>query len=505
MEVLPNLSGPETEEVSDATERAKVSSDKTLFVDDEPDFERLIRLRFRHRIRSGDLAVEFARDGREALEKIASDPEIAIVMTDINMPVMDGLTLLTEVGKMETVMPVVIISAYGDMKNIRTAMNLGAFDFLLKPIDFDDLEITQRKTLEHARDLREKRRLEDDKRRLEDLVRFTRETFGRYLSDAVVKQLLEDPNGRQLGGDRRDVSVLMSDLRGFSFLAESLPPEHSLAILNNYFETMIDVIIDHGGLIDELLGDAMLVIFGAPLAQEDHALRATACAVAMQLAMKSVNEENVRSGLPPVEMGIGISSGEVVVGNIGSRKRTKFGVVGTNVNLAARIESRTIGGQILVSESTYRRCQSLLEVDQELEFIAKGFRVPIKCYDLRGIGGRIDRWLPARELHLVALAEAVPLRMAALTDRDDVTYRAGEFVRISERAGEIRVDQPEFVDLFVPVRIQILNAAGEIDCDELYAKVIEETTKNSFVVFFTSVPPNARDLIKVRLRNDGAI
>jgi len=359
-----------------------------LFVDDEPDLEILIRQKFRKELRSGTVAFEFAGNGREALAKIDVRSEgFDLIITDLNMPEMDGLELLTELGKRDLFSVVVVLSAYGDLVNIRTAMNRGAFDFLTKPIDFRDLEITRDKALRHMISLREKVRLQQDKSRLEERARFVRETFGRYLSDSVVQTLLDAPDGLRLGGEKRELTVLMSDLRGFTALSERLPPEEIVAMLNLYFGAMTEIVMDHGGTIDELLGDAMLVIFGAPLHQEDHAERAVASALAMQAAMVEVNRQNETRGLPTLQMGIGINTGEAVVGNIGSALRSKYGVVGSTVNLTARIEGLTRGHQVLISAATLHSCGLELDIRGVIRFEAKGFGEPIEVHDLGGLVG----------------------------------------------------------------------------------------------------------------------
>ena len=158
----------------------------------------------------------------------------------------------------------------------------------------------------------------------------------------------------------------MSDLRGFTQVADRIPPDRVVRLLNNYLGTMADVILSFQGTIDEFIGDAILAIFGAPVQRGDDALRAVACAVEMQRAMERVNEFNRREGLPAVEMGIAIHTGEVVVGNIGSDKRAKYGDVGSPVNLTARIESYTVGGQILVSDRTRRECGPDLSAGNEV-------------------------------------------------------------------------------------------------------------------------------------------
>ena len=164
--------------------------------------------------------------------------------------------------------------------------------------------------------------------------RFIRETFGRYLTDEVVDTLLELPGSLHIGGEKRKVTMMMADLRGFTSLSERLAPKWVVAILNRYLSTMVKVIKQYGGTIDEFIGDAIFVLFGAPVWREDDAQRAVACAVAMQLAMTSVNEQNKEEDLPDLEMGIGIHTGQVVVGNIGSLERMKYGVVGSHVNLS---------------------------------------------------------------------------------------------------------------------------------------------------------------------------
>jgi adenylate cyclase len=178
---------------------------------------------------------------------------------------------------------------------------------------------------------------------------FIRDAFGRYLTDEVVSIVLESPSGVELKGEKRTVTMMMTDLRGFTSLSERLAPERVVAILNRYLSTMVPIIKQYRGTIDEFIGDAIFVLFGAPVWQEDDAQRAVACAVAMQLAMDLVNEQNRQDDLPEVEMGIGIHTGPVVVGNVGSPERMKYGVVGSHVNLTSRIQSYTTGGQILVS------------------------------------------------------------------------------------------------------------------------------------------------------------
>ncbi|MCZ6876263.1 MAG: adenylate/guanylate cyclase domain-containing protein, partial [bacterium] len=184
---------------------------------------------------------------------------------------------------------------------------------------------------------------------------FIRDTFGRYISQEVVDELLSSPDGLKLGGELREVTFLVSDLRGFTALSSRREPGEVIQIVNRFLEPMVDTITHYQGTVDEFQGDGILAFFGAPLASSNDPVRAVACAVAMQRALVEINTEQRRRGLPELHMGIGINTGEVIVGNIGSEKRTKYGALGTPINMAYRIESHTVSGQVLISPSTYEQ------------------------------------------------------------------------------------------------------------------------------------------------------
>ena len=320
--------------------------------------------------------------------------------------------------------------------------------------------------------------------------RFIRETFGRYLSNAVVASLLESPTGLELGGVRRHVTILMSDLRGFTSLVGRLAPEQVVTIINRYLGAMVDVILKYEGTINEFIGDAIFVIFGAPLWWPDHAQRAVACAVAMQLAMAEVNTQNRQDGLPEVEMGIGVNTGEVVVGNIGSHRRTKYGVLGTHVNLTSRIESYTIGGQILISESTLQAVGPILRIAQQMEIEVKGIDRPITIYDVRGIGGEHNLFLPEGEDSFIPLPEGIPVKYTVLEEK----YLGGAaftgiLMKLSFKGGEIHSDT--LVSSWSNIRLQLTNLDGAPIPGHLYGKVIRQFSEGprGFAVHFTSMAP----------------
>jgi len=253
---------------------------------------------------------------------------------------------------------------------------------------------------------------------------------------------------------------------------------------------MVEVITHYQGTIDEFIGDAILVLFGAPIWQEDHAERAVACAVAMQLAMEEVNAGNRRDGLPEVEMGIGVNTGEVVVGNIGSQKRTKYGVVGTPVNLTSRIESYTIGGQILISEATQQAVGPLLSIAQQMQVETKGLDEPMTIYEVSGISGTHNLFLPERQDRLVSLSEAIHVRFAVLDEKYlDGAVLTGRLVTLSAQGGEIRSEHA--VTQWSNIKIQFVAQNGETLPGHLYAKILAHLPESplGFYAHFTFVSP----------------
>ena len=342
-----------------------------------------------------------------------------------------------------------------------------------------------------------------------------RRTFGRYLNDAVVASLLETPGGLNLGGEKRKVTFLVSDLRGFSAISERLPPEKVVTLLNLYLERMIEVIEQYGGTLNEITGDGLFVFFGAPNQQADDSTRAVACAVAMQLTMTGVNERNEELGLPELEMGIGINTGEVVVGNIGSQKHAKYTAIGSHINLTARIESCTVGGQILISESTREEVGSIIKVNGEMKATVKGFRDGITLYEIGGIEGEYQLFLSIAQDALVTLKDPIPLRYTLLEEKNLVGYSyPGQLIRLSLKGGEIHSEHAAVslsnikLDLSsssrAPDPLGDLYAQAAQPLGELYAKVMDATSKpESFYVRFTAIPPGVASMFRELVELNG--
>lgn len=223
---------------------------------------------------------------------------------------------------------------------------------------------------------------------LTDLIK-ARSALARFTSPEIAEYVLSSSEEDMQAVHSRDVSILMADLRGFTAISSTLSPAALVHMLNHFFESMTSVIDRFLGIVIEFLGDGIFVVFGAAKDSPDHASVATACAIEMQNAMPAVNEWNRANGFPDLEMGIGIHSGPAVVGNIGSRFKMKFGCVGETVNIAGRVESQTVGGQVLISESTRNRIPEQITVSEIHSFMPKGGRSEIRIYSIIGLGDRV--------------------------------------------------------------------------------------------------------------------
>lgn len=333
--------------------------------------------------------------------------------------------------------------------------------------DFSIAFNTMTRQLKDSRD-----QLVDLNKELERRNKFIRETFGRYASEDIVEVLLDMPEGLKLGGEKRQVTLMMSDLRGFTALVEHLEPTAVVALLNHYLSVMIEIIHKHGGTIDDIIGDAILVIFGAPLPMPDAAQRAVCGALEMQKAMKEVNEHNFRMGWPEIEMGIALHTGEVVIGNIGSMKRSKYDVVGRTVNLTARIESFTVGGQVLVSPTLIDAAGQGLILGDEVEVHAKGMREALRCRDLLGHADYPDLMLEEEKTILMTLAHPLPCGYLVLTGKHlEGPMQPASLVSISPRRAVVEVDRQLSPRANILVRLE--GVSGEKDSLEVYAKVIQ--------------------------------
>jgi len=306
---------------------------KILAVDDEPDFELLITQRFRRQIRDKKFDFRFARHGEEALSALAAEPDIDLMLLDINMPVMDGLTLLNRLREQRSEVRTIMVSAYGDMENLRTAMNRGAFDFVTKPVDFSDLEITVRKTIDDIARLREI----DGRRQAAERARGN---LARYFSPHFAAMLAE--RDEPLGAVRRqNVAVLFCDIVGFTRMAEAMAPEAVVTLLRLFHDRMTAQIFACGGSVEKYIGDEIFAVFGVPEPTGDDAANALRCGRMMLEALNAWNREREVAGEPRLAIGIGLNYGPAVLGDVGSEQTLSFTVIGDTVNTASRLQALT--------------------------------------------------------------------------------------------------------------------------------------------------------------------
>lgn len=332
---------------------------------------------------------------------------------------------------------------------------------------------------------------------LEVRNRFIRETFGRYLTDEVVATLLESPGRLQIGGEKRKVTMMMADLRGFTSLSERLAPERVVRMLNRYLATMVKIVKRYDGTIDEFIGDAIFVLFGAPVWREDDAQRAVACAIAMQLAIPEINQQNREDDLPEIEMGIGIHTGQVVLGNIGSPDRMKYGVVGRHVNLTSRIQTYATGGQILLSESTRHEVGRAVRIGKQFEVRAKGIEHAVTVCEALGIGRPHKLSLPDTAETLVPLTTAIPMRYTiAEAGEGDARVLEGSLTKLATREAEARLGGAAAISS--NLSIHVLDAHGNEVPGVLYARVSRAESGNSMNVSITfmSMSPEIRSFLR---------
>ncbi len=310
---------------------------KILVADDETDLESLIRQKFRQKIREKQYEFLFAVNGNDALLKISENPDIDILLSDINMPEMDGLTLLSRIAESSPMLKAVMVSAYGDMDNIRVAMNRGAFDFVTKPVNFEDLELTMEKTILHVTQMRKTLQAVKENNILK-----------MYVDQNVLTFMGSREYEKSLTANETVTgSVAFIDICSFTSISEKESADTVVKMLNQYFDLMVKEIITQDGTIDKFIGDCVMAVFKG----EYHLDRAIDACLAIKAKINSLPEEN---GFCP-KVAIGINSGEMISGNIGSAtlRRLDYTVIGDTVNTAQRLQGVAEGGQILITEACF--------------------------------------------------------------------------------------------------------------------------------------------------------
>lgn len=342
---------------------------KILVVDDETDLETLIKQKFRKQIREKKYEFLFAINGVDALEKIDAEPEVDIVLSDINMPEMDGLTLLSKLSEYKPLLKSVIVSAYGDMENIRTAMNRGAFDFITKPINFEDLIITIEKTIKYTEQIK-------------DTLRAIKENniLKMYVDENVLNFMgSSEYETKLLANETIEATVMFIDVCGFTKISETVPADTVVTMINTYFDIMVNEIMEHNGFIDKFIGDAVMAVFRG----EYHLDRAIDAALAVRIRINQVDETEALDGFRP-KVSIGIKSGEMISGNIGSAslKRLDYTVIGDTVNTAARLQDAAKENQIVICEDCYKQVSEAFKCNKLGEITMKNKSAPLAVYEV---------------------------------------------------------------------------------------------------------------------------
>ncbi|WP_438021064.1 adenylate/guanylate cyclase domain-containing protein [Sorangium sp. So ce315] len=436
-----------------------------------------------------------AEDGPRALG-LAARERFDAVLLDVNMPGISGLGVLSALrqSRSQAELPVIMVTTRGASEDVVESLRLGANDHVTKPIDFDillgrlDTQLTLKRSREQLSQLASELSIKSE---------FIRKTFGRYLSDDVVNRLLSSPEAQLLGGEEREVTIMMTDLRSFTTMTENMPPEVVMKLLNGYLGEMARIIIARGGTIIEFIGDAILALFGAPFSTGDDARRAVACALEMQMAMDAVNDRNSGEGLPTLQMGVALNTGPVVVGNIGSEARTKYGVVGAQVNMTSRIESCTVGRQILIADSTRRAAGAGLLLGQSHALSVKGFSTRVLVHEVLGLDTPERLYLPERRVEILPLSSPLPVVCARLAGKRVEGEPQSAFILGLSPFGAVLRLHPRpapFTNLQLHPSVALAEQLG----GELHAKVIELDPRAEDVVriHFTSSPPGLAALVQ---------
>jgi class 3 adenylate cyclase/FixJ family two-component response regulator len=342
---------------------------KILVVDDETDLEVLIKQKFRQKIREHQYEFVFAVNGKHALEQLEQHADVDVVLSDINMPEMDGLTLLTKLNEQNGLLKSVIVSAYGDMDNIRTAMNRGAFDFITKPVNFEDLEMTMEKTLRHVNQLRETMKAIKENNILKMYVD---ETVLNFMGSREFESSL-------MANDTVEAAVAFIDICSFTTISENESPDTVVKLLNKYFDVMVKEIIAQSGHIDKFIGDAIMAVFRG----DYHLDRAIDACLAVRKKIEELPNESGNIFFAP-KVSIGINSGEMISGNIGSAnlRRLDYTVIGDTVNTAQRLQTAAGDGQIIISEAAYEKVKESFNCRKVGEVSLKNKSTPVLIYEV---------------------------------------------------------------------------------------------------------------------------
>jgi len=447
-----------------------------LVVDDAP-----VNLKVMQAILQSRYEVILASNGEEAMALSLSVNQPDLILLDIMMPGQDGYDVCRRLKAtaLTADIPVIFLTSKDGGDDELVGFDAGAVDYVSRSVA---------PAIMHAR-IKNQLDLRRANRKLHMAYHFIRKTFGRYLSEEVVDNLIDTPDGLKLGGEKREVTVLMADLRGFTSLSERLPAETIVDMINIYLGVMTEVIQRYMGTINEFIGDAILAFFGAPVQRDDDATRAVRCAVEMQQAMHKVNKRYRELKYPQVKIGIGINTGCAIVGNIGSSIRSKYGVVGMLVNITSRIESYTVGGQILISGTTYDACHVRLRIDDQIKVMPKGVSHEMTIYDIGGVYGDQPLLLAEKNMEQLITITPLPVRVSPIEGKFSRETFDGHILQLNSNAFDLQLNQ----DCSILSSLKLILPDGET----LYVKVVRNSSVDPIIVHarVTYMPEEAEAFI----------
>jgi len=375
------------------TERAEPTDDETpaepeaarrqriLVVDDDPNYRELLA----RRLTAEGFRVETAPDGIEGLRRIETE-EWDLILLEVMLPGMTGLEVLERARRerSRSELPIILATALEQSSDTVEGLERGANDYVTKPFDFPVVIARVRSQLAAHRSARQVTALA---RHLEYRNTFIRQAMGRDMSDDMLVQMSETPGSLELGSEAVRVTAIVADVRGGRELSRRLTPTEFSSLLNNVLGGLAEVVTHYEGTVDAFSGDSLVVLFGLPTPKDDDVERGVACAVALQLEMDELNERNERGGLPRVEVGVGVYTGEIVVGGFGTGDKLRYKAIGEPIVRAAAVEEQAAGREVWICPDTFEAMHDPLDVDQERDADLPGCDEPAKLRRVLGVGG----------------------------------------------------------------------------------------------------------------------
>lgn len=335
---------------------------------------------------------------------------------------------------------------------------------------------------------------------LPDTPAQTMGTADQQLLRSRLVDLINDILEKEGVTETREVTILLSDLRGFTAMSENYPAISVIDALNRYFATMSNIIItQYGGTIDKFMGDSIMAIFGVPETRTDDLKRALSCSIHMQIAMDEINQQNTSLGMPPLYMGIGINTGSVVAGKVGSKLHSEYTIIGDEVNLASRIEAYSLRGQILISENVYKQAGDYIKTGNVIQVLAKGKKEPINLYELHAVNRPIPLLVPRRERRTSPRVDIdMPFTYRKVFEKHVLPKKySGQILNIGYGGLLVTIEEP--LEVFSEIRFTLtLSMVGEQNSD-VYAKILKICEHEDHYlanIEFTSINVHAKVAVK---------